>query len=249
MVGEGAALLVQRALGAAGLDPGTPGALDRFLALYDERLLDTTRLYPGLRRALRALDPLLALAVLTNKPRRPTERLLEALQVRERVRRGGGRRRAAAAQARSRRACCRCAGTPSADRWCWSATRRWTPRPPAVARCRSCWPATASASAAFDRVPAEFVAASAGGSARRPSTLHSPRPAVGSAPRRRLLDRRRRLDQQLRRGAGADGDDRVAAAAQAHRVGGLVARFDLDGSRRASIRGARRSAGTPHPDR
>jgi phosphoglycolate phosphatase len=83
MVGEGAALLVQRALRAAGLDPGTPGALDRFLALYDERLLDTTRLYPGLRPALRALDPLLALAVLTNKPRRPTERLLDALQVRE----------------------------------------------------------------------------------------------------------------------------------------------------------------------
>ena len=83
MVGEGAALLVQRALRAAGLDPGTPGALDRFLALYDERLLDTTRLYPGLRHALRALDPLLALAVLTNKPRRPTERLLDALQVRE----------------------------------------------------------------------------------------------------------------------------------------------------------------------
>jgi phosphoglycolate phosphatase len=82
MVGDGAALLVQRALDAAGLDPGTPGALDRFLALYDERLLDTTRLYPGLRRALRTLDPLLALAVLTNKPRRPTERLLEALQLR-----------------------------------------------------------------------------------------------------------------------------------------------------------------------
>ncbi len=31
MVGEGAAVLVRRALTAAGLDPETPGALDRFL--------------------------------------------------------------------------------------------------------------------------------------------------------------------------------------------------------------------------
>ena len=54
MVGEGAAVLVRRVLGAAGLDPETPGALDRFLALYDERLLDTTRLYPGIRDALDA---------------------------------------------------------------------------------------------------------------------------------------------------------------------------------------------------
>lgn len=82
MVGEGAPVLVRRVLTAAGLDPATDGALDRFLALYDERLLDTTRLYPGIRQVLDALDPLLTLAVVTNKPRLPAERLLDALGVR-----------------------------------------------------------------------------------------------------------------------------------------------------------------------
>ncbi len=81
MVGDGAALLVRRVLTTAQLDPHSPGALERFLALYDERLLDTTRLYPGIPAALAALDPLLALTVLTNKPRGPAQRLLEALGV------------------------------------------------------------------------------------------------------------------------------------------------------------------------
>ena len=82
MVGEGAALLVRRALTAAGLDPETPGALARFLALYDERLLDTTALYPGLRPVLTHLEPLLPLAVVTNKPLAPALRLLDGLQMR-----------------------------------------------------------------------------------------------------------------------------------------------------------------------
>jgi phosphoglycolate phosphatase len=81
MVGEGAAVLVRRVLGAAGLDPDLPGGLERFLALYDQRLLDTTRLYPGVLDALDSLDPMLALAVLTNKPRRPAEQILDGLGV------------------------------------------------------------------------------------------------------------------------------------------------------------------------
>ncbi len=103
MVGDGAAVLVRRVLAAAALDPETPGALDRFLALYDARLLDTTRLYPGIREALDRLDPLLTLTVLTNKPRRPAERVLEGLGVRPLLPRGRRRRRAVAAQTRSRR--------------------------------------------------------------------------------------------------------------------------------------------------
>jgi phosphoglycolate phosphatase len=83
MVGEGAAVLVRRALTAAGLDPATPRALDRFLALYDARLLDTTCLYPGVREVLDALDPLTTLAVLTNKPAAPAERVLSELGVRQ----------------------------------------------------------------------------------------------------------------------------------------------------------------------
>jgi phosphoglycolate phosphatase len=82
MVGEGAALLVRRALAAAGLDEHTPQALERFLALYDERLLDTTRLYPGLRQVLDRLEPLVPLAVVTNKPAAPAVKVLDALGVR-----------------------------------------------------------------------------------------------------------------------------------------------------------------------
>lgn len=82
MVGEGAALLVQRALTAAGVDPATPGALGRYLAIYERRMLDTTCLYPGLQSMLAGLEPLLPLAVVTNKPHAPAVRLLEALDVR-----------------------------------------------------------------------------------------------------------------------------------------------------------------------
>jgi phosphoglycolate phosphatase len=82
MVGEGAAVLVRRALSGAGLDPETPDATARFLALYDERMLDTTRLYPGIRDVLTHLDPLVPLGVVTNKPYSPAVHILEALGVR-----------------------------------------------------------------------------------------------------------------------------------------------------------------------
>lgn len=78
MVGDGAALLVRRALATAGLDPETPDALARFLALYDQCLVDTTRPYEGVTAALDALDPLVPLAVVTNKPLAPTRTLLDA---------------------------------------------------------------------------------------------------------------------------------------------------------------------------
>jgi phosphoglycolate phosphatase len=79
MVGEGAAVLVRRVLTAAGLDPETPGALPRFLALYEERLTDHTVAYEGIREALKALATRMPLAVLTNKPQRATDRLLDGL--------------------------------------------------------------------------------------------------------------------------------------------------------------------------
>jgi phosphoglycolate phosphatase len=79
MVGEGAALLVRRALTAAGLDPETPGALDRFLGHYDRRLVDHTRPYPGMIDALTSLKAVGTLAVLTNKPARPTGIILGSL--------------------------------------------------------------------------------------------------------------------------------------------------------------------------
>ena len=82
MVGEGAALLVRRALAAAGVTrDDLDAALKRFLELYDERLLAHTRLYDGTRETLDALRARTSLAVLTNKPQRPTERILAGLGI------------------------------------------------------------------------------------------------------------------------------------------------------------------------
>lgn len=82
MVGEGARTLVQRALAHAGLDPATPGALERFLAIYDRRLLNHTAAYEGMPEVLAMLVHAGPLAVLTNKPVAPAERLLAALGLR-----------------------------------------------------------------------------------------------------------------------------------------------------------------------
>jgi phosphoglycolate phosphatase len=79
MVGEGAAVLVRRALVRAGVKVDPRDALDRFLAHYDTRLLATTKPYPGMIEVLQAVRDRYALAVLTNKPALPTMRLLEGL--------------------------------------------------------------------------------------------------------------------------------------------------------------------------
>jgi phosphoglycolate phosphatase len=82
MVGEGAALLVKRALDAAGLDH-PPVALTRFLQIYDTRLVNHTRVYDGILEALHSVRHHARLGVLTNKPSAPTEKLLEALAIRD----------------------------------------------------------------------------------------------------------------------------------------------------------------------
>ncbi len=79
MVGEGANVLVRRALTVASLDPDTPGALARFLAHYDPHLLDHTRPYPGMVDVLDSFEGRVAMAVLTNKPARATHLMLEGL--------------------------------------------------------------------------------------------------------------------------------------------------------------------------
>ena len=79
MVGEGAAVLVGRALVRAGVNVDTRVALDCFLKHYDRRLLAKTTPYPGMVDTLQALRDHYALAVLTNKPALPTMRLLEGL--------------------------------------------------------------------------------------------------------------------------------------------------------------------------
>jgi phosphoglycolate phosphatase len=79
MVGEGAGVLVQRALAAAGLDPDSTGALPRFLEIYDRRLLDTTVAYDGVPEMLLMASRRARLSVVTNKPLAPSQRVLEAL--------------------------------------------------------------------------------------------------------------------------------------------------------------------------
>lgn len=82
MVGDGAPILVKRALMRAGLDPESPRALERFMQIYDRRLMDHTSAYPGIIESLALAVHRGPLAVLTNKPLGPTIGVLEALGMR-----------------------------------------------------------------------------------------------------------------------------------------------------------------------
>ncbi len=79
MVGEGARMLVRRAL-----PPGTgkddlKGALASYLAHYAEVCLQFTRPYPGIAAMLATLAPSFALAVLSNKGEDLSRRILKGL--------------------------------------------------------------------------------------------------------------------------------------------------------------------------
>ena len=80
MVGEGAAVLVTKLFAAAAL-PQPPEALERFLEIYDARLLELTRPYAGIPEALAEMDRSAALAVLTNKPIGATRQILQGLDL------------------------------------------------------------------------------------------------------------------------------------------------------------------------
>ncbi len=79
MVGEGARLLVERALGGERRKSVLDAAIDEFFRHYDRLCLATTRPYPGVERALATLAAQCPLAVLTNKPERFAVRIVEAL--------------------------------------------------------------------------------------------------------------------------------------------------------------------------
>src|SRR5512147_1605619 len=68
-VGNGAPVLIRRALGEQATEPEVQEALEYFLEYYRDHKLDYTVLYPGVKESL---DRLLAagkrMAVLTNKP-------------------------------------------------------------------------------------------------------------------------------------------------------------------------------------
>jgi phosphoglycolate phosphatase len=78
LVGDGAATLVARVFAAAGC-PQPADALERFLAVYNGRLLTCTRPYPGIPDVLAELARRTRLAVLTNKPLAATMTILEGL--------------------------------------------------------------------------------------------------------------------------------------------------------------------------
>jgi phosphoglycolate phosphatase len=80
MVGDGAATLVARAFAAVEIDRPSD-ALERFLRIYGDHLLDHTRPYPGIREALDHLRSRRQLAVLTNKPLASTRRILDGLSL------------------------------------------------------------------------------------------------------------------------------------------------------------------------
>jgi len=80
LVGDGAAMLVTRAFAAVGLNP-PPDALERYLAMYDRRLLAHTRPYPGIPDVLATLAAHAPLALLTNKPGGATRRILDGLDL------------------------------------------------------------------------------------------------------------------------------------------------------------------------
>ncbi len=83
MVGDGAAELVRRALTAAGMNVDPQDGLQRFLQIYDRRLLHHTRPYPGIKEALALATRRHHLAVLTNKPTFLSKKILTGLGLAE----------------------------------------------------------------------------------------------------------------------------------------------------------------------
>lgn len=81
-VGDGASILIRRALGREPDEAEVKQALEMFLQHYKRHLLDNTVLYPGVREALDRLDSL-TLAVLTNKPVDPSNVILKGLRVQD----------------------------------------------------------------------------------------------------------------------------------------------------------------------
>jgi phosphoglycolate phosphatase len=67
-VGNGAAMLVRRALGADASEELAQEGLSFFLKFYRTHALEHTRLYPGVRELLETLAGRHKLAILTNKP-------------------------------------------------------------------------------------------------------------------------------------------------------------------------------------
>lgn len=77
-VGNGAPMLVRRALGEGASDEEVDAGLAHFLSYYRAHMLDNTVPYPGVREGLALLDQH-PMAVLTNKPVHFSRAILDGL--------------------------------------------------------------------------------------------------------------------------------------------------------------------------
>lgn len=77
-VGNGAPLLVRRALGGTVTDAEADQGLAYFLSYYRQHMLDNTVTYPGVREGLELLAPH-PMAILTNKPVRFSQAIIDGL--------------------------------------------------------------------------------------------------------------------------------------------------------------------------
>lgn len=83
-VGNGAPVLIRKAMGANATDAQIEEALAYFLGYYREHMLEHTRLYPGVRDALDELKARgFPMAVLTNKPVRFSRDLVTGLGLKD----------------------------------------------------------------------------------------------------------------------------------------------------------------------
>ncbi|HUP02780.1 MAG TPA: HAD-IA family hydrolase [Bryobacteraceae bacterium] len=79
-VGNGAPMLIRRALGEQASEAEVLEALEYFLEYYRDHALDRTRFYPGVREAIERLHAAgKRLAVLTNKPVKISRSIMEGL--------------------------------------------------------------------------------------------------------------------------------------------------------------------------
>ena len=84
-IGDGAPMLVRRALGDPQDEGFVQSALDYFMAYYREHKLDNTFVYPGILETLRAIREhgTIQMAVLTNKPINPSRGICDGLKLTE----------------------------------------------------------------------------------------------------------------------------------------------------------------------